>query len=151
MPFEFSSTYYWLILAVVLAVVEINTSTLVCIWFVVGSAFAFATSFLTDSVTVQMMVFSLVSGICLAVTRPLAKKVLGRKPVPTNADMLIGRICIVTEDILPDRKGRVKAEGLNWLAECETPVEKGRKAKVTAIKGATLVVTPVTEKNPLNI
>ena len=76
MPFEFSSTYYWLILAVVLAVVEINTSTLVCIWFVVGSAFAFATSFLTDSVAVQMMVFSLVSGICLAVTRPLAKKVV---------------------------------------------------------------------------
>lgn len=145
MPLNIDSTYIWLVLAVGLAVLEVNTSTLVCIWFVVGSVFAFAASFVTDSFIAQLVVFSLVSAICLAVTRPLAKKVLGKKPVPTNADMLIGHKCIVTEDILPDKKGRVKAEGLSWLAQSDTPLEKGRQVQIAEIKGATLIVCPVTE------
>ena len=134
------STYVWLILAVALAILEINTSTLVCIWFVTGSVFAFATSFITDSIMVQLAVFCAVSGIALAVTRPLAKKVLRSGAIPTNMDMLIGRTCIVTEDITPDRKGRAKADGLSWTASCDSPLKKGDKAVIKGIAGATLVL-----------
>lgn len=145
MPFNIDSTYIWLILAVCLAVLEVNTSTLVCIWFVVGSIFAFAASFITDSVIVQLVIFSVVSGVCLLVTRPLAKKILGRKPVPTNADMIIGHRCIVTEDIMPDKKGRVQVDGVGWLARSGQTVKKGQWAEITDIQGATLVVCPAEE------
>jgi len=141
------STYCWLILAAVLAVIEINTASLVCIWFVAGSVFAFAASFITESIWVQMAVFSIVSGVCLAVTRPLAAKIMGKKPVATNADRLIGSHCIVTEDILPDEKGRVKADGVFWQAQSDVPLKAGETVEVLSISGATLTVTPVTVKN----
>ena len=147
MPFVIDSTYVWLILAVGLAILEVNTSTLVCIWFVVGSLFAFAASFITDSFIAQLVVFSIVSGVALAVTRPLAKKVLGRRPVPTNMDMLIGKICVVTEDIHPDSKGRVKVDGLLWAASSDELLKKGDHAKIRRITGATLEVEPVKVKN----
>ena len=143
MPFNIDSTYVWLILAVCLAVLEANTATLVCIWFVMGSVFAFAASFITESIAAQLVVFSLVSGVSLAVTRPLAKKILGRKPVPTNMDMLIGKTCVVTENITPDSKGRVKIDGLTWAATCAQPVAIGEHVTIRAITGATLEVEPV--------
>ena len=149
MPFVIDSTYVWLILAVGLAILEVNTSTLVCIWFVVGSLFAFATSFITDSIITQLVVFSLVSGIALAVTRPLAKKILGRRPVPTNMDMLIGKICVVTEDIHPDSKGRVKVDGLMWSASSDELLKKGTHVKIRRITGATLEVVSAEVKNSL--
>lgn len=139
------STYFWLILAVGLAVLEACTSTLVCIWFVAGSLLAFFTSIITDSIVIQMLVFSFASGVSLAVTRPLAKKILSKKTTPTNADMLIGKTCIVTEDIIPGSKGRVTVDGLGWMAESGIRLEKGEKAEIKEIRGATLVVYPIKE------
>ena len=147
MPFGISSTYIWLAVEIALALLEIATTSLVSIWFVVGSLFAFAASFITDSFIAQLVVFSIVSGVALAVTRPLAKKVLGRRPVPTNMDMLIGKICVVTEDIHPDSKGRVKVDGLLWAASSDELLKKGDHAKIRRITGATLEVEPVKVKN----
>ena len=39
MPFGISSTYIWLAVAIALALLEIATTSLVSIWFVVGSLF----------------------------------------------------------------------------------------------------------------
>lgn len=143
MLFGISFTYIWLILAVVLAIVEINTVTLVSIWFVVGCVFAFGVSFITSNIWVQMFVFAAVSGICLAVSRPLARKILDRKPTPTNADMLIGKICTVMRDITPEKKGRVSAGGLTWMARSDSEIKASRQVKVLAISGVTLTVEPV--------
>ena len=145
MPFEFNLTFLWLILAIVLALIELSTTTLVSIWFVVGSLFAFGTSFITDSWLTQTGVFLIVSGICLIISRPLADKWLNRKAVPTNMDRLIGEICIVTEDIKPDRKGRVKTDGLTWMAESEAEIEVGKKAVIRKISGVTLIVEPLNQ------
>ena len=79
MPFGFNFTFLWLILAVVLAIIELCTTTLVSIWFVVGSLFAFGTSFITDSWLIQVSVFLIVSGVCLLISRPLADKWLNKK------------------------------------------------------------------------
>ena len=147
MPFEISSTYVWLAMAVVLTILEINTTTLVCIWFVIGSLFAFIISFITDSIIAQLVVFIAVSAVSLAVTRPIAIKHLNKKTVPTNADMLIGKTCTVTEDILPQAKGRVAADGLSWLAQSDVPLKKGDQAQILSITGVTLTVSPVTVTN----
>ncbi len=145
MLFGIDSTYFWLGLAVLLAALELSTATLVCIWFVIGALFSFGISFITDSLAVQMAVFVIVSGISLAVTRPMVKKIIGAKPQPTNRDLLIGSLCTVTEDILPGRKGRVKVGDVNWLARCDTPLKKGDSAKIHSIAGATITVTPAEE------
>ena len=147
MPFTIDSTYIWLAFAVGLAILEISTPTIVCLWFIAGSMGAFLASFVTDSLMVQLVVFAIATGLCLLFTRPLARKMLGKKTVPTNADMLIGKHCTVTEDILPDKKGRVKADGVFWQAQCDIPVKKGEVVEITAMSGATLTVVPLTVKN----
>lgn len=139
----FDFTYLWLVLAIVLAIVEINTTALVCLWFVIGSIFAFATGFLTDNFFIQLAVFVITSGLRLAFTRPLAQKVFNRHRTPTNFDMLIGKTRTVVADILPGQKGRVEVDGLSWLAQSDLPAGLGDKVLIKAINGATLDVTPV--------
>lgn len=147
MPFEISSTYAWLGLAIALALVEISTVSLVSIWFVIGSLFAFGTSFITDSLVVQTAVFIAVSGVALAFTRPLVKKHIHKNTVPTNADMLIGKTGVVTQPISADNKGRVTVDGQSWLARCDTPLAPGDHVIVDKISGVTLYVSPATVKN----
>ncbi len=144
MPFTVDSTYLWLALAVGLGILEISTATLVSIWFVAGSLFAFGVSFLTDSFILQLVTFIVVSGASLIATRPLVKKIIGRQPVATNRDMLIGSVCTVTQDILPGKKGRVLVGDVGWLAQSETPLKKGSRAVIKDMSGATLTVEPVT-------
>ncbi|MBQ5327546.1 MAG: NfeD family protein [Oscillospiraceae bacterium] len=144
MPFGISSTYIWLAVAIALALLEIATTSLVSIWFVVGSLFAFGTSYITDSLLVQMVVFIAVSGAALAFTRPVVKKHLHKKTVPTNADMIIGRTAVVTQAISPDQKGRVTIDGQSWLAQAEMPLAVGEHVTVLKIVGVTAYVSPVT-------
>ena len=133
-------TIMWLVLAAVLAIAEMSTTALICIWFVIGSIFAFAVSFITKSFAIQLGIFALVSGVSLILTRPIAAKLLTPKPVSTNTDMLIGKTCEVTEPIGENFKGRVKIDGLTWLAQSDAPVAVGTKCVVQKIVGATLIV-----------
>nr|MCR5653548.1 NfeD family protein [Ruminococcus sp.] len=75
--------------------------------------------------------------------RPLVKKVLKNKKEPTNSDRLIGRVAIVTMDIVNQTgEGQVNVDGKIWSAksadECE--IKKGASVKITAIEGVKLVV-----------
>ena len=140
------TTYIWLALAVILAIVEMSTTSLVSIWFVMGSLFAFGVSFITDSVITQMVVFILVSATALAFTRPLVKKHIHKETVPTNADMIIGKTALVTQAITVDNKGRVTVDGQSWLAQADVPLAVGDHVIVEKITGVTLSVSPQTEK-----
>ena len=92
-------TIFWLILAVVMAVLEGVTVQLVSIWFCIGGAAACITSLFTDNIIIQAAVFVVVSGIALAVTRPLVRKMKRRGSEPTNADRYIGKTAVVVTAI----------------------------------------------------
>lgn len=144
MPFGIDITYVWLFFAVALAIVEISTTTLVCIWFIIGALFAFAASFITDSILLQTVIFAAVSGFSLAFTRPVVEKHLNRHTVPTNADMLVGKMCTVTQPISPQQKGRVVVDGQSWMAASSYRMNPGQQAVIEKIRGVTLIVSPVT-------
>ena len=146
MLFGIGTTYIWLALAVILAIIEMSTTSLVSIWFVMGSLFAFGVSFITDSVITQMMVFIVVSATALAFTRPLVKKHIHKETVPTNADMIIGKTALVTQAITVDNKGRVTVDGQSWLAQADVPLAVGDHVIVEKITGVTLSVSPQTAK-----
>lgn len=146
MLFGIGTTYIWLALAVILAIIEMSTTSLVSIWFVMGSLFAFGVSFITDSVITQMVVFIVVSATALAFTRPLVKKHIHKETVPTNADMIIGKTALVTQAITVDNKGRVTVDGQSWLAQADVPLAVGEHVIVEKITGVTLSVSPQTEK-----
>jgi len=54
----------WLIIAVALAVIELVTINLVCVWFVVSAVAAIFVSLATDSIVIQLAVF-VIAGVVL--------------------------------------------------------------------------------------
>ena len=72
---------------------------------------------------------------------------LGRYRVRTGAEGLIGELAEVVEPCAP--KGRVRLHGELWNARSEAHLDAGKRARVTALEGLTLLIEPeATEKGP---
>ena len=136
-------TIFWLILAIVMAVLEGVTVQLVSIWFCIGGAAACITSLFTDNIIIQAAVFVVVSGIALAVTRPLVRKMKRRGSEPTNADRYIGKTAVVVTAIDNEKaQGMVKVDNEKWTARSQSgePIAEGTSVTVEAIEGVKLIV-----------
>ena len=83
-------TIIWLVIAIVMGVLEACTVQLVSLWFAIGGVAACITSLFTDKLTIQLIVFIVVTAIALAVTRPIVKRMKQKRPEATNADRYIG-------------------------------------------------------------
>ena len=135
--------YAWLGLMIAFVVIELATPQLVSIWFAIGSIGAMISTALSAHLWVQLTVFAVVSVAMVFVTRPLYKRFIKTKQIPTNTDRLIGQTAVVTEDIDNlDAKGAVKVCGQIWTARsadnekipCDTHVT------VERIEGVKLIV-----------
>ncbi len=139
--------WIWVALLAVFVIIEATTAQLLTIWFAVGSFAALVTSFFTDNILVQVVVFVVVSVAVLVATRPLVKKMTATKKQATNADMYIGQEGIVTEEIDNiSAKGLVKVKGSVWTARSEADNKKiaeGTHVTVIRIEGVKLIVRPV--------
>ena len=150
MPFEFSMTLFWVIAMVVFLVVEAVTVGLASIWFAVGALIAMFTAMVGAPIWLQILVFLAVSALTLYFTRPLVKKYVNGKVQPTNADMLIGKECRVTETI--DNiagTGAVYVDGKTWSARCENDevIPEGMLVKAIRIDGVKLIVMSTVNEN----
>ena len=75
----------------------------------------------------------------------LAQRFVNDRKVATNADRVIGREAVVTEDIDNlQGKGRVSISGADWTARTEDdrPVPAGSKVQVLRIEGVKVIVAP---------
>ena len=135
--------WVWIGLIVVTAAVEAATVQLVTVWFAVGGVAGLIAYAAGLEIWLQILIFTIVSAVALAVTRPLVKKFTNGRRMPTNADRFIGEKAVVTEKIENDlSKGAVKIGGLEWTArsvDSET-AEVGEQVTVEAIEGAKLIV-----------
>lgn len=143
-----SMTVVWIVAIVVFLIIEAATAGLVTIWFAVGALAALLAAMFDAPVWLQLVWFFAISIAAFAVTRPLAKKYLNSKTQPTNADMLIGQECIVTEPI--DNvagTGAVSVGGKVWTARAtdDHVIPQGSHATVLRIEGVKLIVNPVRE------
>lgn len=138
---------FWIAIAIVAAVLEGCTVQLVSIWFAVGAIASAITAVFTDNLLIQLAVFVIVAIICIAVTRPLAKRFKNRHgEVATNCDRYIGKVAEVIVDVNNTESiGQIKVEGSVWSAKSTTDdiLPVGTKVKVNAIEGVKMVVTPV--------
>ena len=143
MPLEFTMTTLWLIAMVLFLVVEAVTVGLVCIWFAAGSLVALLSAMLGAPVWLQVLIFLVVSAVTLYYTRPLVKKYVNNKVEPTNADIVIGKECRVTETINNIAgTGAVYVDGKTWTARSEddTPIAEGELVTAVRIDGVKLIV-----------
>lgn len=134
----------WLIIMIILLIIEGVVPGLVSIWFALGALGALLAAIVGAPVWLQIVWFFVISLVCLWLTRPLAKKYVNSRAVPTNADMLIGKECVVTEGI--DNVlglGAVTVGGKIWTARTEDPevkAEVGQTMTVLRIEGVKLIV-----------
>ena len=138
----------WLALVIGFLVMEAVTVKLISVWFAAGSLAAMLVSLLGAPVWLQVVVFFVVSIVLLAMLWPMAKKHLKPRITATNADALIGKICLVTEDIDPMEGGRVKVGDVTWSARAETEetICTGEKVRILKIQGAKVIVEKAQEK-----
>lgn len=140
-------TVVWLVAMIVLLVIEGVVPGLISIWFALGALAALVSALLHAPLWLQIVWFLVVSIAALALTRPLAKKYINAKTQPTNADMLIGKECVVRESI--DNvmgAGAVSVDGKVWTARTENDdikVPEGSRAVVVRIEGVKLIVKPI--------
>ena len=133
----------WLIIIAACVIIEASTMGLTTIWFAIGALIAWFVYLTGASLQVQIVVFLLVSILCLVLTRPIAVKKLKVGRAKTNLDSLIGETAKVENTIDNfNNEGYVKTRGQVWTARSEDDevIEKDELVVIKEIKGVRLIV-----------
>ena len=135
--------YVWIAVLVAAVVVEALTNDFVAIWFFPAAIVSMILSLFDVTPWVQLLVFLLVGLVLVVATRPLCRKFLTVEREKTNADALVGKTCVVTEEIRNiDGMGEVKIGGLCWSARSADGrvIAVGEQVTVKEIQGVKLIV-----------
>lgn len=139
----------WLAVALAAGVIETCTTALVSVWIVIGAVCAAAAAAIDMSVLAQLVIFLVVSASLLLLTMPICKKFRLSKKTATNADMLIGRTGIITEDVDPLLgTGEVKVGGKIWSVQIRgnEKAKTGDIVRVEEIVGVHIVASVIPDK-----
>ena len=134
----------WLIAAGLFAAGEIVSLDLVLLMFAGGALGGVVVALLGGATVLQMVAFIVVSGLLLALVRPIATKHLtNRTPLQLDGvDNLIGRTAKVTRDI-DSSGGRIRMGADEWSARSQHSGEAfavGDPVRILQVDGATAVV-----------
>jgi len=136
--------YTWLIIVVFLAIIEMNTASLVSIWFILSGILAMVSSIFTDNITIQIAIFVLIGLLFMLLTRKTIKKIIPEK-AKTNLDRIVGMEGIVTEKITKNQPGEVKVDGKRWTAVADKSIPEGSVVKILEINSTKLIVKRMEE------
>ena len=140
-------TMFWFILLLIFVVVEAVTVNMVSAWFAAGSLAAMITAMAGGKLWLQILLFLVVSGVALALLRPLAKKYFTPRITQTNVDALAGKVCLcVTAIDNLAGAGQVKLGDVEWSARSTNgePIAAGEQVRIDRVEGVKVYVTPVT-------
>ena len=133
----------WLILAAVLGVAEMLTTTLALGLLAVGALTAAVTEAAGGSGLLQLAVFVVVSLAGIVLIRPVALRRLRRRgTLRTGMAALVGQTGYVLADVTP-HAGRIRIGGEEWSArpyDEASVIPAGSTVDILQIKGATALV-----------
>ena len=138
---------FWLIAAGVFFIIEMATIGFLVFWLGIGALLAMVTSFITDSILIQSIVFLVTSTLLLIFTRPLVNKFIKvPKEIKTNAFSIIGKKGIVISKINNiEGNGQIKIDGDVWSAKAlqDEEIPKDTEVEIVEIDGVKAVVKKV--------
>lgn len=138
----------WLVMIVVFLLAEGATVALVSTWFAIGSLAAMLMALIGAGIGLQVIVFVIISAVCLTALRPLVRKHIQPKLTKTNVDAVTGTTGLVTVAIdNVTAQGQVKLGAMTWTARSASgePIPEGTLVKVERIEGVKAIVSPVKE------
>ena len=133
--------YAWLGTVIACVIIEAMTVSLTSIWFAIGAIAAWLIYLTGLGLEVQIVIFLLVSILCLIFTRPIAMEKL--KVGRVNAESLIGQSCKVESTIDNiNNTGTVNVRGQIWTARSadDRVIEKDEIVEIKEIIGVKLIV-----------
>jgi membrane protein implicated in regulation of membrane protease activity len=136
----------WLIIAAVLGVAEILTTTLAFGLIAVAALVAAAVGAFHLDLGVQLAAFVIAAAAGLGFVRPIALRHIKQPPeLRTGTAALVGRSATVLEEV-NEHSGRVRIDGEVWTSrpylDESLVIPVGTKVDVMQIKGATALVYP---------
>ena len=135
----------WLIVAAVLGVAELLTTTLAFGLIALAAVAAAVVGAFHLSFALQLVAFAAAAGAGLGFVRPIAIKHIKQPPaLRTGVAALVGRSAIVLEEVT-EHSGRVRIDGEEWSSrpyDESLVIPVGTKVDVMQIKGATVLVYP---------
>ena len=135
----------WLIVAAVLGVAELMTTTFALGIIAVGALVAAGVGALGLGITFQLLAFVVASAAGLGFVLPVARRHIKHPPLlKTGPAALVGRSAMVLEEVT-EHGGRVRIGGEIWSARSYDEsliIPVGRIVDVMQIDGATALVYP---------
>jgi membrane protein implicated in regulation of membrane protease activity len=135
----------WLIVAAVLGVAELMTTTFALGIIAVAAIVAAGASALGLALPFQLLAFVVASGAGLGFVLPIARRHIKQPPLlKTGPAALVGRPAQVLEEVT-GQGGRVRIGGEVWSARSydeDLVIPPGRTVDVMQIEGATALVYP---------
>lgn len=133
----------WVIVALILGMAEMLTVDFTFLMLAGGALAAAASAVATDSFTVQVIVFSIVSVILFFTVRPWARRHVAQSSpeTRTNASALVGLDARTMTEVNPDG-GRVRLDGQVWSARSTSQIPEDTVVRVVRIEGAHALVEP---------
>ena len=146
---DFNPVLIWFLAGLALIIFEFTVPGVILVFFGIGAWITALTTWvgLTSGWTSQFLVFSVSSVLMLVFlrrwfrTRFFGHSTGDQDPLD-NLDEFRGQVVIVTEDIDPDRGGKVEFKGADWSARCDTALPVGARAVIQSVDGITLQVRP---------
>ena len=138
--FEFT-LIFWIILFAGCLFLEIVTSGFYLMSVGIGAAVAGIANYMGIDPTTQLIVFTIVTIICLIASRPFANILTRGSPDKKAAtDRFMGKEGLVTEAIDSDNAGMIKISGEEWRAISTEAIQVGESVIVEKVKGVKLKV-----------
>ena len=140
----------WMVLFLVFIWIESNTISIVSMWVAVGALAAAICGFLGGELWLQAVLFFAVSGVLLALLRPVVRKHFTPKLTKTNVDAIVGTVGKVLKRIDNDSaEGQVKLGSMEWTARSTSGniIEEGTLIRVDRVEGVKVFVSPAEIKN----
>lgn len=137
---------YWLALVILFGIAEAATLGLTSIWFAVGALAAMIAALCDAALLVQIILFVVISGVAVYITRGWVQKCFNEKREPTNADRILGQRGQVLEDIdNTQATGVVKVDGKIWTARSINGqvIPAGSQVLIRSIEGVKVMVIPM--------
>lgn len=132
--------WIWLGLVITLTLIEVLTTNLVTIWYIVSALVSLILAFFVDSYLIQFSVFVILGTVLLFTTRDYLVKLIVKKREKTNLDRVVGMTGVVTEEITNKKSGEVKVDGKRWTAIADKKIKVDSTVKVLEIDGVKLKV-----------
>jgi membrane protein implicated in regulation of membrane protease activity len=134
----------WVVIGIIALTIDLITSTFLFVWFTIGSIAAIIAQALGYSLSIQIISFTSVSGLFMAVGYPLVKRTIKKtvKRTQTMEESYVGRTFAVDDDVI--EKAMIKFDGIYWTVKNKgRQINKGDVVEVMGIEGNKLIIKKI--------